>query len=146
MTRGAEGEGDTVELGTSEVSVGFNMQALPSVLPGGIVQLQYNISSSELSGAVDGFDVFEMAGQRVQLKNISNRSFGQTVEIPNGATLVLSGFEQVRSTVSKSGTGVADLPLFGGGQEGNMRREIMVILITPVLLDASKAVVEFNGN
>lgn len=137
-----DGEVTTVEISTDTVNVGFNMQLLPRVVNDGRLLLQYNISQSELAGAHDGFDIFEWENQRVQLANINSRSFSQQVEIPNGATLVLSGFEQSRSAVSKRGTGTPDNMLLGGSQAGSMEREIMVILISPVILDAGKVIVE----
>lgn len=134
--------GTTVDISTDSVSYGFNMQLLPRVVNDGRLLLQYNISQSELAGSVDGFDVFEWEDQRIQLANINNRSFSQQVEIPNGSTLALSGFEQSRSSVSKRGTGTPENMLLGGGQRGAMEREMMVILISPVILDAGKAIVE----
>lgn len=137
-----DSEVTTVEISTDTVNVGFNMQLLPRVVNDGRLLLQYNISQSELAGAYDGFDIFEWEDQRVQLANINSRSFSQQVEIPSGATLVLSGFEQSRSAVSKRGTGTPENMLLGGSQAGSMEREIMVILISPVILDAGKAIVE----
>lgn len=137
-------EGMTVDLSTRRVNVGFNMQILPRVIDDGRILLQYNLSQSELAGEVAGFDVFEYQDQRIQLANINNRSFSQQVEIPNGSTLVLAGFEQTRSAVAQKGTGTPDNMLLGGNQEGSMSREIMVVLISPILLDASSVIVELS--
>jgi type IVB pilus formation R64 PilN family outer membrane protein len=130
-------EGTTV--GVETVNTGFNMQLLPRITSQGVVALQYNISTSELVGANDGFEQVTITGNTIQLPNINNRAFTQQVMIPDGNTLVLSGFEQTTSRMDKTGTGFADNWLMGGRSSGSMEREVMVITITPVIVDAGKA-------
>lgn len=127
---------------TDTVTTGFNMQLTPRVMANEIVGLQYNITTSELIGDNDGFDVFTAGDSSVQLPNMNTRAFTQQVMIPNGNTLVLSGFEQVRSSVSKSGVGVADNWLTGGSNSGTMQRDIMVIMITPVIVETDGIIEE----
>jgi type II secretory pathway component GspD/PulD (secretin) len=62
--------------------------------------------------------------------------------IPNGNTLVLSGFEQTKSNVSKSGVGSADNWLTGGSNTGSMERETMVIMITPTIIETDGIIEE----
>ena len=54
----------------------------------------------------DGFNNVSMAGNSIQLVDINSRAFAQQVMVPNGNTLILSGFEQQRNQVSKEGFGV----------------------------------------
>lgn len=119
---------------TDKVNTGFSLNVLPKVLPGGDVMLQYGVNISELVGADNGFDVFKVDNNSVQLPNINQRSFIQQNLLQTGSTLVLAGFEQVRNQVSKSGTGDADMPWLGGGQSGTGQRDMLVIMITPVIL------------
>lgn len=135
-TTDADGNVST-SMETASITTGFNMQLIPRVMGNGIVALQYNISTSELIGPEDGFEVFSNGDSTVQLPNMNNRAFTQQVMIPNGNTLVLAGFEQTKSSVNSSGTGFADNWLMGGSKSGSMRREVMVIMITPVLMDTS---------
>lgn len=121
------------------VTTGFNLHLVPKILDDGSTQLQYGMNISELVGADDGFDIFESNGSRVQLPNISQRNFIQQARIPNGSTLVLAGFEQVRASNTSKGPGHPGAWLFGGSRAAAMSREILVIAITPVVLDISPA-------
>ena len=119
---------------TDKVNTGFSLNVLPKVMPDGDVMLQYGVNISELVGADNGFDVFKVDNNSVQLPNINQRSFIQQNLLKTGSTLVLAGFEQVRNQMSKSGTGSADMPWLGGGQSGTGQRDMLVIMITPVIL------------
>jgi type II secretory pathway component GspD/PulD (secretin) len=68
------------------------------------------------------------------LRRITQRNFIQQARIPHGNTLVLAGFEQIRNESKKRGLGRKAIPIFGGGSETNIKREIIVIMITPTLL------------
>ncbi|EPX83526.1 hypothetical protein [Salipiger mucosus] len=129
---------------TSSVQTGFNMQVLPRVVSNGQIALQYNISTSELVGSEDGFERFAVGGSEVQLPNINNRSFTQQVMVPQGNTLVLSGFEQTTSRSDRQGVGSAENWLTGGRVSGSLERDVMVIMITPVILDTGKAIEEIR--
>lgn len=124
---------------TDKVNTGFSLNVLPKVMPDGQVMLQYGINISELVGAENGFDTFKVDTSSVQLPNINQRSFIQQNMLKTGSTLVLAGFEQVRNQISKSGIGAADFPILGGGQSGVGTREILVITITPVVIETALA-------
>lgn len=125
------------QLTPGEVTTGFNMQLMPRILKDGNLVLQYGINVSELVGAQNGFDVFSSGGNQIQLPNVNMRNFVQQSIIPNGSTLVLAGFEQVRATENKSGMFNPDFFQLGGGRDARNTREVIVILITPTLLDVN---------
>lgn len=119
----------------AEISTGFSMHLAPRIQRDGDVLLQYGLNISELTGADDGFDRFEVPdGTKLQLKRVKQRNFIQQARIPNNATLVLAGFDQVKSRSTKSGTGLADFPLLGGSRNASVEHEIIVIAITPTVL------------
>jgi type IVB pilus formation R64 PilN family outer membrane protein len=126
---------------TEEVATGFNMQLLPRVIGGEDVALQYSITTSELVGANDGFDSYVGASGSVQLPNVNTRAFTQQVMIPSGSTLVLSGFEQTKSRSDKEGVGSANNWLFGGKKVGVLERDVMVIMITPTILQDGNVII-----
>ena len=134
----------TFSIETDSVTTGFNMQLLPRVLSNGVVALQYSINTSELIGANDGFDLFTAGDNQVQLPNMNTRAFNQQVMIPNGNSLILSGFEQTKSSVQKQGVGNANNWFTGGSNAASMRRDVMVIMITPVIVDAGKVIERVN--
>lgn len=140
-----ESGGTSFDVVTSTVNTGFNMQLLPRIMSSGVVALQYNIATSELVGANDGFDQVTIDGNTIQLPNINSRAFTQQVMIPTGNTLVLSGFEQTTSRMDKTGLGSAENWLMGGRHSGSLEREVMVITITPVIVDAGRALERVGG-
>lgn len=137
-TTTGENGGTQTDIEPGSVTTGFNLHLVPRVDRSGDLMLQYGINISELTGAQDGFDTFESGGQTVQLRRVNQRNFIQQARIPNGNTLVLAGFEQVKSTSNRQGVGHHNFPLLGGKRSASMEREIIVIAITPTLLDLGK--------
>ncbi len=129
----------TAQVETSTITTGFNLHLTPNIMRDGTILLQYGINISDLVGANNGFDNYSVLGENVQLPNVNQRNFIQEADIPNGATLVLSGFEQVRASSQVAGPVSPSLFLLGGSDVANLRREILVIAITPTLLDMSAA-------
>jgi len=139
VERDSESGTSTTSISTESLSTGFSLQINPRVERNGDVLVQYGINISELVGQEDGFDTFTApdGSASVQLRRVSIRNFIQQARIPNKNTLVLAGFEQVRNEAKKRGVGRANFPLLGGGRQSSLRREIIVILITPTILNAS---------
>lgn len=125
----------TYTIEPAEISSGFAMHLAPRIQRDGDVLLQYGLNISELVGADDGFDRFSTPdGTSLQLKRVKQRNFIQQARIPNNNTLVLAGFDQVKSRANKSGTGFAGFSLLGGGRDASVEHEIIVIAITPTVL------------
>ncbi len=133
------GSGPTAALTPGSVTTGFNLHLVPKIQRDGSVLLQYAMNISELVGSNNGFEVASSGGNTIQLPNVNQRNFIQQAILPNNATLVLAGFEQVRSTSTQSGTGHSSLWPFGGLSNKQLNREILVITITPTILDVSSA-------
>lgn len=72
----------------------------------------------------------------VQLPKMQTRGFVQEIAMRSGSTLVLTGFEQVRNTISTGGIGKAKMGLLGGQAYNDSAREVMVILLTPEVLES----------
>jgi type IVB pilus formation R64 PilN family outer membrane protein len=119
---------------TDTVSTGFALQLMPRIQRNGDVLLQYGVNIKELVGTDDGFDERTVGDNTVQLKRLNQRNFIQNANIPYGQTLVIAGFEQVRSSTQNSGTGHPLFPLLGGSASASKEREVIVIMITPTVL------------
>ena len=76
---------------------------------------------------------------------MNQRNFVQQSIVPNRSTLVLAGFETTRNASNKSGVGDPRNWLLSGGRSASNRREVVVILITPTLLDVGKATQQANA-
>ena len=133
---GTLGSGTQTSITPGSVTTGFNLHLVPRIQRDGLVMLQYGLNVSELVGADNGFDTFTTGGQTIQLPNVNARNFIQQATIPNGNTLVLAGFEQVRSSNLKTGQGQSWLWPLGGASNSQLRREILVVAITPTIIDA----------
>lgn len=133
ITTSGTSNGQTT-LTQGSVTYGFNMNILPQVMDGGAnVLLQFSMSLSDLDGKTNGFDEISSGNETIQLPNIISRNFSQEAEVPNGGTLVLTGFEQTDDISNKSGTGSPNNILLGGSQTGSHSRTMIVVLMTPVV-------------
>ena len=125
------------------VTTGFNLHLLPQVRKDGSVLLQYGMNISSLVGGNNGFDEFSSGSgsnkATIQLPNVDQRNFIQQAILDNNATLVLTGFEQVSATAQTSGPLNSSLFMLGGSNVSNIKRQILVIAITPTVLDSSVA-------
>jgi type IVB pilus formation R64 PilN family outer membrane protein len=125
---------ESTTFNTDKVSTGFALQLMPRIQRNGDVLLQYGINIKELVGADDGFDSRTVGGNTVQLQRLNQRNFIQNASIPAGKTLVLAGFEQVKSSAQNSGIGHPLFSLLGGSSTSSKEREVIVIMITPTVL------------
>jgi hypothetical protein len=54
----------------------------------------------------------------------------------SGESLILTGYEKVTSSTNKTGTGSAENSLLGGEAKASKDRSVMVIILTPVVLES----------
>lgn len=123
--------GSSTSLTPGTVTTGFNMDLLPYVMDDRQVLLQYSINLSSLQRIRQ----VKSGDNMIEIPEVDNRIFSQKVRLKSGETLVLSGFEQSIDTGNASGVGSAWNPLLGGGMNSERRRDVIVILINPVVLD-----------
>lgn len=112
------------------ITTGFNMNLLPYVLPDAeTILLQFSMqmaSPPQIRAVGDESNLIEMP-------DFSSRTFSQKVKLKSGETLILSGFEQTANDTTRSGIGSPRNWLFGGGKKSSRSREVIVILITPLV-------------
>ncbi|WP_177434785.1 MULTISPECIES: PilN family type IVB pilus formation outer membrane protein [unclassified Pseudomonas] len=123
--------GSTTSLTPGSITSGFNMQMQPLVMPRDklLLQLAVNMSSDPVFGEVSS------GGSKVQTPNYDIQILNQSVKLRNGQTLVLSGFDQITEDANKSGTGSASNFWFGGGGTRKSSRDVVVLIITPIVLE-----------
>tara|TARA_R100001132_G_C3240208_1_gene71262 strand:+ start:74 stop:397 length:324 start_codon:yes stop_codon:yes gene_type:complete len=107
------------------------MTLLPYLMEGPDMLLQYSINLSSLTRLRE----VESGGQKIEIPEVANRIFSQRVRLRSGETLILSGFEQSNDDASKEGVGDSGFWLFGGQGSQNKTRDVIVILITPVVME-----------
>lgn len=115
------------------VTTGFSMNLLPFITsnPDMLLDFSMNFSPDPVVTPVKDKD-----GQTLMDKpTIERRLFQQSVKIRSGQTLVLSGFEERAESSSKRGVNESGNWWFGGGGTAKGRRMVLVILVTPLILD-----------
>lgn len=123
------GSTSSLELGT--ITTGFNANVLPFVIDSDNLILQFTASISPRA------KIREVSNGLVKAEapETSSRTFSQQVALRSGQTVVLSGYEQTSDTGGKSGVGEPGFMALGGGFNRTGKREVLVILITPVIAD-----------
>lgn len=109
----------------SSVKIGFSLNVLPRILPNNQVALNYVLGISEL-------DQLRQIGEDfpIEAPEISSRGFQQNVMLNSGDTLVLAGFERTDSRNEDS------IGLLSFGKKASQTRELIVILVTPVVIES----------
>ena len=72
----------------------------------------------------------------IQNPRIQSRGFTQEVALSSGESLILTGYERVENSTSKEGIGSATNSLFGGSAMAEKQRSVLVIILTPVVLES----------
>lgn len=121
--------GSTTSLTPGTVTTGFNMILLPYVLPDNAMLLQSSINIS----ALNRIRSVTSAGTTIEVPEVNNQIFSQTARLRPGETLILSGFEQMSDQSEKSGVGTPNNILLGGSVRSSNVRDVIVILITPII-------------
>jgi len=138
-----------VDLDTDTLNYGFSMEILPRILDHGRLIILFTMTLSDLI-ALDTFssnasdtpssktdeDKDEGESTTVQLPKMQMRGFMQEIAMKSGSTLVLTGFEQVANVTDTAGVGEAKMNLLGGKAYDQHRRDVMVILLTPEVLES----------
>lgn len=130
---GLESRG-TVTYQTNTISSGVALQLLPRILDNQNLLIHFSVDISDepenlktdISDASQGF---------VSLYAQNVRNFMQRVSLRSGETLVLSGYEKHTNKADKNGAVTPDNLLFGGKRDAQSNRDIIVIMITPIIMD-----------
>lgn len=151
-----------VDMETDTLNYGFMMEVLPRILNHGNLILMFSLNLTDLisltnftsTGAQTNADTLESdesdeeddddegsgsaedSNSIVQLPKIQTRGFIQEIAMRSGSTLVLTGFEKVQDTVTTNGIGKAKMGLLGGGALNETVRDVLVILLTPEVLES----------
>ncbi|MBO7098031.1 MAG: hypothetical protein J6W11_05290 [Alphaproteobacteria bacterium] len=134
---GSDGSYYDLSTDTEEIETGFTLDVLPRILEHGRMMLMFNLTLSDLIELQKvNLSNDPSGGEFIQNPVIETRGFTQEVAMKSGDTLVLTGYERVEDTSSKSGIGSAENSMLGGAVTANKTRSILVILLTPVVLDS----------
>ena len=143
-----------VDMETDTLNYGFTMEILPRILDHGRLIMLFSMTLSDLldletfsSGSRNTSSSSGSSGKdtdnnndgettTVQLPKMQSRGFMQEIAMKSGSTLVLTGFEQVSNNINSTGVGKAKMGLLGGSSYNQNKRDVMVILVTPEVLES----------
>jgi type IVB pilus formation R64 PilN family outer membrane protein len=131
------GSSQTVTLGlrAGTVTTGFILNLMPSVTERNGMVLTVSLDLSELRDLTT-FSIGSGANQQaIQLPQVAATQFIQRVALRTGETLVLSGFERVNSQSRQRTLDTGVGPGLGGSFTGATRKESLVFMITPVMVE-----------
>ncbi len=126
---------------TEEIETGFTLNVLPRILEHGRLLMMFNLTLSDLISLEKVYlqtsedPSQEASGEYIQNPIIETRGFTQEVALKSGESLILSGYERVESEANKSGVGSADNSLLGGTAKATKDRSLLVIILTPIVLE-----------
>lgn len=123
--------GSSTALMPGSITSGFNMSLVPMVLPEKqlLMQLAINMSGDPT------FETIESGDSMIQNPSYDLQIFNQSVKLRSGQTLVLSGFDQTTEKAALSGLGDARNFWMGGGRSRDTSRDMVVVLITPIIME-----------
>nr|WP_210753608.1 PilN family type IVB pilus formation outer membrane protein [Salmonella enterica] len=124
--------GSSTSISKSTVTTGFNMTLLPYIQPDSSqMQLVFSMSLSD----DPTFRTFTSGDSSTELMKTKLKVVSQRAILKSGQTLVLSGFQQANDTGEKEGVGSASFWGLGGGGDAQNDKTMLVVLITPTLVN-----------
>lgn len=133
-TLDSNGGASSISLTPGQVTTGFSMSVLPHILDNKKLMLQY---SGDLSSLND-MGKITSGTSTIQTPDVDVRSFLQRVILNSGEVLVISGFEQFNLSADTKGAGHPENALLGGGISSSNGKDVIVVLVQPVLLNGNK--------
>lgn len=121
--------GASTTLTPGTVTAGFTALFVPRIVNGKII-----LGFSMVNSTNNGFTPASSNGSTIQNPNTANNSTQQSVSLTPGDALLLTGSRRDRGSISKSGVGLADNYVFGGGFDQTIGREIIAIVISAQIL------------
>ena len=140
VTKTNSGDSDSYDISveTEEIETGFTMSVLPRILDHGRILMFFNLTLADLLSleSVNIGGGKEGEGEFIQNPVIETRGFTQEVAMKSGETLILAGYERVEDSTDKKGVGSPENNLLGGSSSAKKARTILVIMLTPVVLES----------
>lgn len=123
--------GVTSSLELGAITSGFNANVLPNIIDSNNLVLLFSgsISPRAKLRTVSNGQV------SAEAPDTSSRTFSQQVPLRSGQTVVLSGYEQTSDQGDKAGVGESGFIALGGSVSRAVKREVLVILVTPIIKD-----------
>lgn len=118
----------SISVTPAKINYGFTMEVLPRILDHGRLLMMFTMTITDKESLEEKEFGDSSSRTIIQLPVIKTRGFVQEVAMTSGSTLVLSGFEEVRTDTSKN------KELLSYRDLTTKDRNVMVVLLTPEVL------------
>ena len=133
-SNGGDSDDRDVSVDTEEIETGFTLNILPRILEHGRLLVMFNMTLSDLL-SLDKVVTDEKTQSFIQNPRVESRGFSQEIAMKSGETLVLSGYERAEETLDKTGVGSPNNMALGGTNSAEKTKTMIIILMTPVVLE-----------
>ncbi|WP_436883121.1 PilN family type IVB pilus formation outer membrane protein [Enterobacter asburiae] len=116
------------------VTTGFNMTLLPYIMPDDAhiqLQIAMNLSDPPVLRQFKDKD----GNPQLEVPDVKSKSMTQRINLRTGQTLVMSGTTQNDDKADNQGSFSPFNILLGGGTSGHKNHSLLVVLVTPVLVN-----------
>lgn len=117
------------------VTTGFIMSLVPTLIDRNALMLSFSLDLSDLRALGKFTSGSGVTEQSVQLPDVSGKQSSQNVVLRSGETVVITGFEQSTHRYDEATLGREVSAGLGGSFTGQMQKESLIIMITPLLLE-----------
>lgn len=121
----------TTSLTAGMVNSGFSMSLLPHIIDGNRMLLQYAVDMSSLLS----LNTVSAGTSIMQTPDVDTRNSLQRIMVNSGDTIVVAGFENSEVNAKSQGVAGAENPALGGSVVGKRSKNIIVILLQPVIAE-----------
>lgn len=118
--------GSQTTLTTAEIEAGTKLVAVPWITDSGLIRLELGLSiATPPSFRTVGDDT-----SLVELAKYRARRSHQVLQVPSGATVLLTGFAQANASTRRRGQAPGGLPIWGGGSDASDLESRFLVLVT----------------
>lgn len=121
----------TTSMTAGMVNSGFSMSLLPHIIDGNRMLLQYAVDMSSLLS----LNTVSSGSSIMQTPDVDTRNSLQRIMVNSGDTIVVAGFENSEVNAKSQGVAGAENPSLGGSVVGKRSKNIIVILLQPVIAE-----------
>ncbi len=117
------------------ISTGYTVDVTPRIIKGNKVLLSLSVNISSLLKMRQVTSGPKDAKSTIELPDLRNKSFMQTVSLTSGQTAVLAGFQNDTNNDGTNSVGSQKYWYLGGKQATNKEHTVTVVIVTPYIID-----------
>ncbi|WP_440616376.1 hypothetical protein [Cysteiniphilum sp. 6C5] len=121
------------------ISTGYTVDVTPRIIKGNKVLLSLSVNIASLLKMRQVTSGPKDAQSTIELPDLRNKSFMQTVPLTSGQTAVLAGFQNDTNNDGTNSVGPQKYWYLGGKQATNKEHTVTVVIVTPYIIDNNES-------